>query len=243
MSDIKRISTIELKNELESRGYKVTYYRRPDGAIRISSINGIHYKLSEGNKAARAFTGKYLSRKQITQRREASPYAYSAKLPKLTKAERLYIRRYNRRVRKTGVGVKVKMKTARVEKRKMGFKGLREKLFNISIHAQGIAYSADVEAFHAKLEASGFYDAANAIVKSIQFQSTGHAAIMDSSLTKEMDYWYDLKNLNGADGKTEEELVEIINEDYEADTKEITSIYQEKILTPRKPKKSSKIKY
>ena len=125
----------------------------------------------------------------------------------------------------------------------MGFKGLREKLFNTSIHAQGIAYSADVEAFKAKLEASGFYDAANAIAKSIQFQSTGHAAIMDSSLTKEMDYWYDLKNLNGADGKTEEELVEIINEDYEADTKEIASIYQEKILTPRKPKKSTKIKY
>lgn len=225
MSDIKRASTIELKNELERRGYKVTFYRRPDGAIRISSINGQHYKLSEGNKAARSITGKYLSRKQITQRRKASPYAYTPKLPKLTKSEQLFIRRYNRKVKKLGTGIKVKMKTARIEKRKYGFKGLKQKLFTSSFRQMGIARISDVEFFQEKLRLSGYFDAAKAIEKSITYKGKGHASIMDASLVKEMDYWYDLKNYNGSDGKSEEELIDLINEDYKTDRGDIDDIY------------------
>lgn len=227
MPSLKKVSSIELKNELESRGYKVTYYRRPDGGIRITSINGVKYKLSEGNTAAKILTGaRYLSKKEVAQRKKASPYAYSKSLPKLTKKEIKFVRHYNRLVKKMKSGVKVKLKTARVNKAKFGFRETKKSMSHALFHGMGIAYSLDVEAFQNKLIATNFLDAARAIEKSITYKNKGHAAIMDTSLIKEMDYWYDLKK--GIEGRTEAELVEIINEDYKTDFNLINAIYGDK---------------
>lgn len=71
--------------QLRSRGHEVRYSIRADGGIRITSLDGKAYRLSEGNREARRLAGTTLSGKAIQQRQFAMgrrPKGISKKLSK-----------------------------------------------------------------------------------------------------------------------------------------------------------------
>ena len=51
--------------ELESIGYNVSFYKRKDGGIRITRINGETFRGSSGNQKARTIVGTTLSEAQV----------------------------------------------------------------------------------------------------------------------------------------------------------------------------------
>lgn len=54
----------DIIDELQDLGYNVSYYKRQDGGIRITRINGETYRGSTGNKRAREIVGASLSEGQ-----------------------------------------------------------------------------------------------------------------------------------------------------------------------------------
>ena len=55
----------DIVKKLRAEGHTVTYRVRKDGSIRIKSINGVKFKDSEGNNAARLMADSQLSDKRI----------------------------------------------------------------------------------------------------------------------------------------------------------------------------------
>lgn len=110
---------------LTAKGYNVGVYHRPDGGVRITSINGVKYGSSggAGNNAARKILGVSLTAKQKAQRSIAgkasakghklSVYVQEGeaggltrgkhKAVSITKKEKAFLRKYNAAVRKLNV--------------------------------------------------------------------------------------------------------------------------------------------
>lgn len=65
------MTTRQLAAELQRRGHSVTIYVRKDGGILIKSIDGIHYKGSEGNTVARNLLGQPFSEARARQTKYA----------------------------------------------------------------------------------------------------------------------------------------------------------------------------
>lgn len=59
------MSIKELIIDLQKSGYNVSFYKRKDGGIRITRINGETFRGSSGNKKARSIIGVDLSEAQI----------------------------------------------------------------------------------------------------------------------------------------------------------------------------------
>ena len=55
----------DIIKDLQKSGYNVSFYKRKDGGIRITRINGETFKGSSGNKKARKIVGVFLSESQI----------------------------------------------------------------------------------------------------------------------------------------------------------------------------------
>ena len=61
------MKTLELIEELQKRGYSVTYTKRKDGGYRITRINGVAFSGSTGNTEARRILGVELSARRSRQ--------------------------------------------------------------------------------------------------------------------------------------------------------------------------------
>lgn len=109
---------------LRSKGHSVGVYHRPDGGVRITSIDGVKYKGSAGgNNAARQILGVSLSAKQKSQRAQAGTQSISGhklrvyvqkgeklaagyhKAAKITKEEKNFLRKYNKAVKELGAPI------------------------------------------------------------------------------------------------------------------------------------------
>lgn len=132
---------------LKARGVDIEFKERPDGSLRITSIDGIKYAGSEGNNKAREAAGMEMSAAQKEQRRKAQPKAVEGlklKEPALTARERERLRAENKRRRKVGLK-SLSAKQARQAKRDDG--NIREMLkrsASARFHAAGHAYRASI---------------------------------------------------------------------------------------------------
>ena len=63
----KSMSMRQIVNMMESVGYKVSFYVRKDGGIRITKIDGRTFKGSSGNVRAREIVGTQLSERRAKQ--------------------------------------------------------------------------------------------------------------------------------------------------------------------------------
>ena len=60
----------DIVKKLRAEGHTISYRARKDGSIRIKSIDGVRFKDSEGNNAARLMADSQLSDKVRHQRLE-----------------------------------------------------------------------------------------------------------------------------------------------------------------------------
>lgn len=101
------MTTKNIIKRLEENGYNVSFYKRNDGGIRITRINGDTFRGSTGNKKAREIVGERLSEGQqralsrlITPKGKGS-YNKRRK-PKLDEETRETIKKLQRAYRKAG---------------------------------------------------------------------------------------------------------------------------------------------
>lgn len=67
------MKVLEMIQELQNRGYSIKFRKRPDGGYLITSINGQHFNLAEGNTLARTILGERLSERRESQLRSIKP--------------------------------------------------------------------------------------------------------------------------------------------------------------------------
>jgi hypothetical protein len=152
------MKTIDVIANLRAQGYSVEYWKRPDGGVRITSINGLTYSMTggKGNAAAREILGQGLSTSQRAQRQAASLRTLeghsTADLPKLTASERKWLRKMNYKYKKIA-GKRIGMHQARRNKfYNHSSREMKRAITNTIKHSLHIAYRANVEWTIAMLE-------------------------------------------------------------------------------------------
>ena len=145
------MKTIDVIANLRAQGYSVEYWKRPDGGVRITSINGLAYSMTggKGNAAAREILGQGLSTSQKAQRQTASLRTLEGHstndLPKLTASERKWLRKMNYKYKKIA-GKRIGMHQARRNKFYNHSSLLMKRAITNTIkHSLHIAYRASVE--------------------------------------------------------------------------------------------------
>lgn len=90
---------INIVEQLRELGYEVDYYSRPEGGVRIKSINGQHFKGSEGGKQARKIVGETAwGRHNIPKAKVKLPSVDDTLKAQLRKAQYAY-RKYQPKVK------------------------------------------------------------------------------------------------------------------------------------------------
>lgn len=139
----------EVVDYLRGRGVNITFRERPDGSLRITSIDGIRYAGSEGNNKAREEAGMEMSAAQKEQRRKAQPKAVEGtKLkeePSLTTKERERLRIENKKRRKVGLEGLTAKQARRAKKDDGNLRAMLKRSANARIHAAGYAYRASIQ--------------------------------------------------------------------------------------------------
>lgn len=99
----------DIVKKLRAEGHTVSYRARKDGSIRIKSIDGVKFKDSEGNNAARLMADSQLSdkrRHQLIENQEKAKrgtrLAKKKKYGKLSKSQEKLLKKINYRVKKYG---------------------------------------------------------------------------------------------------------------------------------------------
>ncbi len=158
-----KMRTSKVVEQLRNQGHKVSVYKRPDGGIRITKIDGIKFTLSEGNAFARELIGKPSSAASHEQRQKARQEALKgkkrqkAKMPSLTirKGDSAERRREKRELKKA---VQKARKVLRKSNKKLGaeqiskkikregYKKAASRILNTARHEAGLAYEAHVTA-------------------------------------------------------------------------------------------------
>lgn len=154
---MKTAKVVEL---LRQQGHKVSTYKRPDGGIRITKIDGIKFSLSDGNAFGRELVNAPQSVQEYTQRRKASQYALEgkkrqkAKMPSLTirksdsakrKKEKRAVKRALQKARK--VMRESAPTTEQISKKikREGYTRTATKLLNTARHTAGLSYPEQVD--------------------------------------------------------------------------------------------------
>ena len=144
-----------LVSELLNRGYNVTYRKRKDGGILITSIDGHKYKGALGNRVARMLLGEEIStrRKQqltkITRERVKRPRKVIVNTPE--DLER-YRKRVMRKWRKAGLTGSISKRNLRNIIEDRGIKGAETYLAEMERHTQGKAYFGAIEGLLARIQ-------------------------------------------------------------------------------------------
>lgn len=146
-------------SELAQRGYKITYYNRKDGGVRINRIDNMTFKGSEGNVYARNLAGVSLSErreKQLHSKQLATPkgqWSHKRKAP-LDKKIVSKLRRVQRLWRKKGIKAEgyPSMKNIRYAIKEYGEAEALKRLEQNERYALGIAYDENIQALIDRLE-------------------------------------------------------------------------------------------
>lgn len=137
----------EVVDYLRGRGVNITFKERPDGSLRITSIDGIRYAGSEGNNKARERAGMDMTAAQKEQRRKAQPKAVEGtklKEPSLTIKERERLRVENRKRQKLGLESLTAKQARQAKKDDGNLRAMLKRSANARIHAAGYAYRASI---------------------------------------------------------------------------------------------------
>lgn len=154
--------TSKIVSLLREQGHRVSVYKRPDGGIRITSIDGVKFSLSEGNNFGRELVNAPVSSKSYTQRRKASQYAVEGKkrqrlkMPSLTirkkdtakqKKEKQAVKKALAKARKVS-GEKHRISAEQVVKKvkREGYSKTASSLLNTARHEAGLSYDSQVDA-------------------------------------------------------------------------------------------------
>jgi len=149
----------EVIKELESIGYNVSFYKRKDGGIRITRINGETFKGSSGNQKARSIVGTTLSEAQVralgklkTPKGKGS-YNKRRKAP-LDEETKKRIQKLQRVYRKTGKAEgKPTIRNYRYIVKTKGKKEADRLLKQAERRILGLAYTENVDALLARISA------------------------------------------------------------------------------------------
>lgn len=197
----------DMVQALTDKGHLVTYYVRPDGGLRITSIDGERFSISgnAGNERARKILGTSLSARQKSQRATAALEAKQGHLvtsqkPRLSKSEKKALKKANVALKKLGKE-KIGAKQARQSRgRSTSTKEFVRKLKSQVRHHIGIAYSKNVEWLISWLELKRIFPKVREWLK----DHISTSLISDSALASVHEEAYNVLN-NIYDERTGEE--------------------------------------
>lgn len=153
---MRAIDVVKLMRE---RGHKITIYKRPDGGIRVTKIDGVKFSSSnsDGINYLREAAHENISEKAYKQRRSNERVAregkarQKAKMPSLTirkgdsKATRKNKYRVKRALARARKYRKTKMKQVSQRLKREGYAETIRALENIARKESGLAYPANVD--------------------------------------------------------------------------------------------------
>lgn len=155
------MTALSLANALIAQGHSVTTYTRPDGGIRIVSIDGMRFPKSsaEGNNQARSMLGQgQLSASQKAQRATAGALSFemhkaTPSMPRLTKPQKKKLAKLNRMAAKVGAD-KTSRKQARqnIGRHQGKTSDLWQSIGHKIQHHQDVSYMGDVTWFLGELQ-------------------------------------------------------------------------------------------
>lgn len=127
--------------QLREKGYKVEFYTRKDGGVRVTNVNGIKFssKLSDGNAYAQQLLGVATPSKQYEQRIKAGESA--KQLAQTSKDFQKAFKKAQKEARTGRTPKKITWKDTKDTLRKLGEKKTLAVLKDQVRHAQGKAYT------------------------------------------------------------------------------------------------------
>lgn len=148
---------LDIVKDLVNEGYKIEYYVRNDGGIRVTKIDGRRFTGSEGNKVARAMVGATLSEartQQLQKIRTPKGKWGHRKLEPLEEDTKKMIRKLQRIYRKRGVQAgKPTQRNYRYILKTYGKAEAQRRLTQSYKYAMGIAYAENVDALLQRISA------------------------------------------------------------------------------------------
>lgn len=153
---------IEIINKLQKEGYKVSYFKRKDGGIVITRINGKSYRQKAGNVRARELVGEKLTETAQRQRIKASEQSQAIRKAR-KKGKRVVdinqelesklrrVQRFFRKNKVLGGGKPTKKKLREIIKER-GAKEALKVLDEAERYAKGLAYNENINDVIAKLQ-------------------------------------------------------------------------------------------
>ena len=150
----------EIIKDLQDLGYNVSFYKRKDGGIRITRINGETFRGSSGNKKARTIVGTSLSEGQqralsklVTPKGKGS-YNKRRK-PKLDEETREHIKKLQKLYRKAGKSEgKPTIRNYRYVLKTKGKKEADRLLKQSERRILGYAYTENVDALISRIKSN-----------------------------------------------------------------------------------------
>lgn len=131
---------------LREQGHSVETYRRPDGGVRITAIDGMRFAKSgaEGNNLGRSMTGTFMSKAQTIQRKRANRAVirFTAKQKKIIQKAQRQVKKASK---KQGDTYRLKAKAIKQNIKRVGWKAALKTIKNVLRHKLGGAYEAETE--------------------------------------------------------------------------------------------------
>lgn len=205
----------DMVQALTNQGHLVTYYIRPDGGLRITSIDGQRFSISgnAGNDAARKMLGTSLTAQQKSQRATAAVEAakghkVSPMKPKLTGKEKKTIKKLNRllkKYKKKAIG----MEQARQARgRKSSAKDFLKSLTAQAKRLLDIAYTGNIEWLEEWLDTRGLMPL---VVEWLE-NNKEKGLVSDSALVQVQELTYKLFGNQMTEAEATEQALEFLNE-------------------------------
>lgn len=205
----------DMVQALTNQGHLVTYYIRPDGGLRITSIDGQRFSISgnAGNDAARKMLGTSLTAQQKSQRATAAVEAakghkVSPMKPKLTGKEKKTIKKLNRLLRKMKKKIFGMEQARQARARKPTTKEFLQSLKSQTKRLLDIAYTGNVEWLIEWLYSKNIM---KKVISWLNRNKTNNT-IADSALVQVQEWAYKLLNGEISEAEAENSSLEVLRE-------------------------------
>lgn len=186
--------TIEqIINELAKMGYNVEFRRRSDRGILITKINDTKFLGGTGNMLARDIVGADISVARKVQLENITK-AHMAKTPPLEKDILVKIKRAQYLWRKNQVQAdksRIKTKTLREAAKHEGWRETLRKIDQTMRYAQGLAYSANVDALLQRMYRSNWDGTIDEVIEIVEEKRD---SIKEAWIPKIYQALYDYEN-------------------------------------------------
>lgn len=128
--------------QAQAKGYKIEYTKRSDGGLRVTKINGVKYKSSQGNNALRSLMGTQLTKAQLHQRQQAIKKTSKTIVPddlkKMLKQAQANWRKYKTDDYKNVRG-RLSIKRVRWRLQNQGYESAKRALQSLILYSKDIA--------------------------------------------------------------------------------------------------------